>query len=101
MVAGAERASHRRTIGNGARLDENGSEYDERCLEGERADENETTTGRCWIGSRPAGETVKGAEKEGAKAECGNRRDGFQIGVCMSIEPSAANMVLPGTWNEG
>jgi hypothetical protein len=69
MVAGREGTGHRRSIRDKANLDENSGNNDKGCLNGKGANEDKTTTGRCWVGVKPARESVKGAEEEGAKAE--------------------------------
>jgi len=74
------------TIGDEPNLDENGSNDNKDRLNAERADENVTPAGWCWVGVRPAREAMKGAEEQVAEAECRNRRERFEIGVSMHIE---------------
>ena len=86
MVARAERTSDRRSTRDEAEPKENGSSDNKACLDAEGTNENKTTTGGCWVRVGPAGEAVKGAEKEGANAECDDRRYRFQICIRMNVD---------------
>jgi hypothetical protein len=69
MVAGREGAGNRRSIRDKAKLYENSRNDDEGCLNREGPNEDKTTTGRCWVGVKPARQSVKGTEEERAKTE--------------------------------